>query len=129
MLLDTAQACSTLPFWNGVWPKLRDLASPQIAESVARGALAAGSEFPAALKAVYDWLRPVEHLDFLIHRMGKSEFCSRFPADALNLLHSLISEQRWIPSEFARCLDKIAQVAPALAPDIRYIRLRDLARQ
>ncbi|MBB6557524.1 hypothetical protein HNP48_000188 [Acidovorax soli] len=118
-----------LPFWNGVWPKSRDLASPQIAESLARTALAAGSEFPAALKAVYDWLRPVEHPDFLIHRLDKSEFCSRFPADALSLLHSLISEQRWIPSEFARCLDKIAQAAPTLAQDIRYMRLRNIARQ
>lgn len=50
------------PFWQYVWPKSRDLATPNISESLARLCIAASSEFPAALTAVRDWLR--ERFDY-----------------------------------------------------------------
>jgi hypothetical protein len=55
------------PFWQNVWPKSRDLATPDISKSLARLCIAAGSEFPAALTAVLGWLRPIEHPYYVIH--------------------------------------------------------------
>ncbi|MCV5934801.1 hypothetical protein OFO87_32280, partial [Escherichia coli] len=50
------------PFWQQVWPKSRNLATPRISESLTRMVIAARGEFPAALAVVQDWLQPLEHL-------------------------------------------------------------------
>lgn len=55
------------PFWHHVWPKSRDLATPSISESLARLSIAAGSEFPAALATLQDWICPIEHPNYVIH--------------------------------------------------------------
>jgi hypothetical protein len=50
-----------LPFWEEIWPKSNDLASSADADSLACLCIAAGGEFPSALKTVEDWLRVVQH--------------------------------------------------------------------
>jgi len=67
------------PFWQEVWPKSRNLASNSIAESLAVLSIAAGGEFPSALAAVVDWLRPIEHLHYVVHKLDESGLCARFP--------------------------------------------------
>ena len=116
-------------FWQQVWPKSRDLATPRIAESLTRLIIAARGEFPAALAAVQDWLQPIEHPNYVVHLLQESGFCSRYPADALRLLDSVIADQQWAPRELGQCLDEIGQVAPKLVQDARYMRLQEYSRR
>jgi hypothetical protein len=95
------------PFWQRIWPKSRDLASDVIAESLARMCIAADSEFPAALGTVVDWLRPIEHPHYVVHRLHESGLCDRFPEAALRLLDTVIDDQPWPPQELRQCLGKL----------------------
>ncbi|MBE0588213.1 MAG: SIR2 family protein [Hydrogenophaga sp.] len=117
------------PFWQSVWPKSRDLATPRIAELLTRLIIAAGSEFPHALTAVQDWLRPIEHPHFVVHLLHESGLCNRFPADALRLLDAVIHDQQWSSRELGKCLDEIAQAEQDLAQNTRYQRLREYSRR
>ncbi|MBY6193066.1 SIR2 family protein [Marinobacter hydrocarbonoclasticus] len=117
------------PFWQQIWPKSRDLATPRIAESLTRLVIAARGEFPAALATVQDWLQPVEHPDYVIHLLHESGLCRRFPAEALLLLNVVIADQQWAPRELGQCLDEIAQTAPQLAQDAQHQRLREYFRR
>jgi hypothetical protein len=116
-------------FWHQIWPKSRDLATPRIAESLTRLVIAARGEFPAALAAVQDWLQPIEYPDYVAHLLHESGLCRRFPTEALLLMNAVIADQQWAPRELAQCLDEIAQAAPNLAQDARYLRLREYFRR
>jgi hypothetical protein len=116
-------------FWQGVWPKSRDLASKSIAESLARLCIAAGGEFPSALAAVVDWLRPIEHPHYVVHRLHESGLSARFPEAALRLLDAILTDQPWAPRELGQCLEAIAQAMPDLRKDHRYQRLAEYARR
>lgn len=117
------------PFWQRVWPKSRNLASNSIAESLARMCIAAGGEFPSALAAVVDWLLPIEHPDYVVHRLYEAGLCVRFPDAALQLLDAILDDQPWAPREVRQCLDAIAQASPELGQDVRYQRLVDCDRR
>ena len=117
------------PFWQQIWPKSRDLATPRIVESLARLVIAARGEFPVVLATVRDWLQPIEHPHYVVHLLDESGLCSRYPVDALNLLDAVIADQQWPPGELGQCLDEIAQVAPPLAQDARYRRLHEYVRR
>ncbi|MGE3151856.1 MAG: anti-phage defense-associated sirtuin Dsr1 [Nitrospiraceae bacterium] len=117
------------PFWQHVWPKSRNLATPRIGESLTRLIIAARTEFPAALTAVQDWLQPIEHPHYVVHRLHESGLSARFPADALRLLDAVIGDQQWAPPELGQCLDEIVQAAPQLAQDARYQRLSEYFRR
>ncbi len=117
------------PFWQYVWPKSRDLATPRIAESLTRVIIAARSEFPAALAAMQDWLQPIEHPHYVVHLLYESHLCMRFPADALHLMDTVIADQQWAPKELGQCLDEIVQAVPQLAQDVRRQRLREYSRR
>ena len=117
------------PFWQYVWPKSRDLATPRIAESLTRLVIAVRSEFPAALAAMQDWLQPIERPDYVVYLLHESGLCSRFPADALRLLDAVVADQQWAPRELGQCLDNIEQSSPELAQDTRFQRLRVYLRR
>ncbi len=117
------------PFWQEIWPKSRHLATPQIAESLTRMVIAARAEFPAALDAVWDWLQPIEHLDYVVHLLHASGLCSLYPANALRLLDAVIDDQQWGARELGQCLDQIEQATPNLAQDARYLKLREYSRR
>jgi len=117
------------PFWQQIWPKSRDLASPRIAESLTRLAIASVGEFPAALAAVQHWLQPLDYPDYAVNLVQTSNLCRRFPAEALQLLNIVIADQQWAPQELAQCLDQIAEAAPNLAQDTNYGRIRDFLRR
>ena len=116
------------PFWHDIWPKSRSLATPRMADSFARLAIAAGSEFPAALATVEDWLQPIEHPDYIVHLLQESDLCTRFPEESLTLLRTLITDQIWGLDNLKQCLDKIAQASPELSQDARLIRLYNILR-
>lgn len=116
------------PFWQNVWPKSRDLATSRIAESLTRLIIAARSEFPAALAAMQDWLQPIEHPYYVVHLLHESGLCIQFPADALHLLDSVITDQQWIPQEFGQCLNEIVKASPQLEQESSCRRLREYSR-
>lgn len=115
-------------FWQHIWPKSRSLATPQIAQSLARMTIAAGSEFPAALAATKDWLQPIEHPDYVIHLLHESQLSAQFPEDVLHLLNAIIANQQWVPRELGQCLDTIKETTPKLAGDTRFKRLLEYSR-
>lgn len=117
------------PFWQAVWPKSRDLATPRIAESLIRMAIAAGSEFPAALAAVRDWLMPIDHPDYIVHLLNESDLCQRFPSDVLTLLDAIVLDQQWFAPRLGRSLRMLSDAAPPLARDPRYQRLVEFTRR
>lgn len=78
-------------FWQQVWPKSLDLATPRIAESLTRLIIAARGEFPAALAAVQDWLQPIENPHYVVHLLHESGLYDRFPAEA-HLLDGIIRD-------------------------------------
>lgn len=117
------------PFWQNIWPKSRDLATPRISESLTRMVIAARGEFPAVLTAVQNWLKPIEHPDYIVHLLHESGMCSRYPADALALLNAVITDQEWRPRELGQCLDQIGQADTALGQDARYKRLNEYFRR
>jgi hypothetical protein len=102
------------PFWHHVWPKSRDLASNSIAESLALLTIAAREEFPVALSAVIDWLSPLKHPHFVVHRLHESGLAKRFPGDTLRLLNAVIDDQPWAPRELGECLNAISQASPEM---------------
>jgi len=117
------------PFWQNIWPKSQQLASNSIAQSLARLSIAARGEFPSALSAVLDWLRPIEHPDYVIHRLHESGLAGRFPEDALRLLNAVLDDQPWVPRELGQCLDAISLASPTLLQDHRCRRLAEYARR
>ena len=117
------------PFWQQIWPKSRDLATPRIAESLTRLVIAARGEFPAALAAVQDWLQAIEHPHYVVLLLHESGLCRRFALEALLLLNAVLADQQWAPRELGHCLDEIAQAAPNLVQDARYLRLREYSRR
>jgi len=116
-------------FWQRIWPKSRDMASSSIAESLTRLSIAAGNEFPSALAAVGDWLRPIEHPDYVVHLLHESGLSARFPETALRLLVAILTDQSWAPRELGQCLHAIAQAMPVLQQDHRHQKLSEYARR
>ena len=117
------------PFWQQCWPKSRNLASNGIAETLARISIAAGDEFPSALTAVIEWLRPIEHPHYVVHRLHKSGLSIRYPSAALRLLDAILKDQPWAPRELGQCLTAIADAAPELSEDPRFKRLLVYSRR
>ena len=117
------------PFWQNVWPKSLSLASKRVGELLARLSIAAGSEFPAALTAVFHWLQPIDHPSYVAHLLLASGLCSQFPDDALRLLSAILKDQPWVPRDLLQCLEKITEAKSSLGQDSRYLKLMDYARR
>lgn len=117
-----------LPFWERVWPKSNDAMSSGNAGSLARLCVAAGNEFPSAVSAIGDWLRTVEHPDFVIHRLHESRLVGRFPETALRFLDAILrGRPLWGPRELRDCLDAILQARSDLGREPSFMRLDQYA--
>jgi len=117
------------PFWQAVWPKSRQLASKVLAEQFARLAIAAGDEFPAALHTMQDWLKPLMHPDYIIHKLESLDLCSRFPKEALQLLYAIVDEHSFVHNSLGKCLEAISQTLPGLQQDLKYQKLMEYHRK
>lgn len=119
-----------LLFWEKFWPKSHDRASDASAESFARLCIAAGDEFSSAIAAIGNWLRVIQYPRDVICRLQNSGLSSRYPEDALRLLHSILGDQpSGLPPEIRQCLDAIKQANPDLSKDQRFMRVYELARK
>jgi hypothetical protein len=115
-----------LPLWEKIRPEFNDQVSKDSADSLALLCIAAGGEFPSAMKAIGNWLRVVQYPDYVIHRLWDSGLSDRFPEDALQLLFVTVGDQ---PSELRQCLDAISDANSDLRWDHRYMKLDELARR
>jgi hypothetical protein len=119
-----------LPFWEKIWPKSNDRVSGASAESLARLCIAAGDEFPSAMKVVGNWLHAIQQPDYVIRRLEKSGISARFPEDALRLLSIILSDQPpWLSPALRQCLSAIETAAPVLVQDRKFMKLDELARK
>lgn len=120
-----------LPLWKHIWPKSRNLLTSQMTVSLARLIIATGDEFPSALNNVLNWLVPVEHPYYVVHRLHESGLCTRFPVEATLLLGSILTDdnRQWVSNEYGACLNEIIQAEPKLEQDAQYSRLRDYFRK
>lgn len=107
-------------FWHDVWPKSHELNSKGIAEHLARLAIAARGEFPAAMRELQYWFSPQTHPDDIVHLLWRSGLCERFPQDALQLLSAIIDERSSLPGDLEKCLKSILQAWPEARHDTRY---------
>jgi hypothetical protein len=117
------------PFLQQIWPKSRNLATSSSSESLARLAIAARGEFPAAYAAVRGWLHPIEHPHYVIHRLYESGLCIRFPSETLLLLNAVLTELLWAPDDLRKCLDQMTQANQQLTQDARYQRISENLRR
>ena len=115
------------PFWQDIWPKSLDLVSVGIAELLALMSIAAGEKFPDAVKLIHDWLQPLEYPHHVVHRLQESDFCVKFPIEALRLLDAVISDQPWSLHKLEQCLTDILQARPEIKNDRRYQKLKGYA--
>jgi hypothetical protein len=118
-----------VPFLRAVWPSSSAVASPSIAEKFGQLCVAAGEAFPAALVTLRSWLQPVEHPDYVVHRLHLAGIGSKFPEAALDFLNLVVGDERqWPPSELGDCLKAIRSAASQLEDDDRYQRLLNYLR-
>ncbi len=117
------------PFWHDVWPKSHNFNSKRIAELLAHLAIAAGDEFPAAMRELQHWLEPQAYPDYTVHLLWESGLCDRYPEEALQLLSAVIEESSSSSGELEKCLQSIAQAWPDGRHDTRYRRLQEFLRR
>lgn len=121
------------PYLRSIWPKSREHVSQATAESLGRLCVAAQEEFPEALTTLRAWLQPLDHPDYLVHRLHEAGLCRQFPDSALTYLDLVISDSApWPPTDLKNCLVDIEANADHqldLAEDRRYQRLMDYLRR
>ncbi len=82
------------------------------------------------MAAVGNWLRVVQHPDYVISRLHESGMSARFPEEALQLLFLILGDHpSWLTSELRHCLDAIGRANPILRQDHRFLRVDELARK
>ena len=94
-----------------------------------------GVSFPAVYFAVKKFLVPVETNEHPFYRFtreinGEEPITTRFPEATLDLMDSVTPMVLTRPAyELPKVLAAIAEAAPALTSDIRYLRLIDLVER
>lgn len=118
------------PYLNNIWPKAIDVITPAISANFARLCVAAGDAFPEAVRELANWLRAPDHPDFIVHQLHESKLSGRYPAEALSMLTSVISDDaQWLSNDLVLCLDDIIAARPDLQDDNRHRRLRVLSER
>ena len=113
------------PFWNSAWPKMQNPVSPDLAEPLARLAIAARGAFPDAVSAIKPFLVPLKNLMLVVPILKESGLCASYPKDALMLLAKTIDGGHWIPpGEIEACMRDLVNAAPELARTRDYQNLR-----
>ncbi|HBT97340.1 MAG TPA: hypothetical protein DEB25_06790 [Desulfobulbaceae bacterium] len=144
------------PFWKEVRPKSKNWLSPEISQSLAELCLAAGDEFPAALKMLGNWLKPhpsyyslvsrfyhktletisradsKEHLDKM-EAGPQAALLKNFPEESLQFLVAIIptDPSSWWGGreELQQCLKDIAEAKPELRDDRHWQELNENCRR
>lgn len=118
-----------LPFWVNTWPKSRERSSSRIVESLVKMCIGTKNEFPNALSTINGQLKPIEHPDYLVRLLEKSDLPRIYPDEALHLLGDIIDGSKYPPTKLRDCLNCISATKPDLQQDKTYIRLNEYLRQ
>ena len=121
-----------VPFWQKVWPKKRELATPEISAILFRMILIEPEIFPDTFDLIKDWLQPHKyHSDLL--ELSESGLCKQHPGLVLELLNLIIPEEItgfYSLTDYLRaCLDEIRSTDANLVNDLRYRRLDEFERK
>lgn len=113
-------------FIKVVWPKKSLAISSDISEAFARLCITANENVAMAWDLLKPFIREVNHPDYIVYSLSKTEICQANPRVALELLSSVIGENRdWPSRELSTCLDQIQNADRNLEQDRNFIRLRD----
>ena len=87
--------------------------------------VAAGGEFPDAVKVISPWLSPVSDYSFAVTLLHEAGLCKKFPSDSLELLARTVdTETEWgPPSKLQACLKEIKETDASLEKDAPYMEL------
>ncbi len=119
-----------LPYFKLVWPKSRDVMTPEISERLGRLCVATQGAFPEAVRMLRAWLQPLEFPHYLVQLLNQAELSKQFPSDALAFLDAVIGDSAdWLPKEVKQCLEEVSTAEPVLANDRRFVRLRELCER
>lgn len=114
------------PFWNTIWPKDKKLATPKLAQEMAKLCIAAKELFPNALDMLEGWLKPLEYPYYVVRLLADSGLCEQFPSQALKFLDAVIGGSFIDLSQLEKCLNRIKESSSSLAEDKGYKRLGQL---
>ncbi len=118
-----------LPFWKTIWPKSKDKTLNDHPESFALLCIAAGNEFPSAIKEIKNWLQVIQNPYHVIQCLQKSNLSVDFPEDALQLLVVIVNDNViLLPQELRQCLNAI-NANSTFSNDNGFIKLDALARK
>ena len=124
-----------VPFVNEVWPRERKYRTTASVRAWIGLLDDTSVSFPAVYFAVKKFLVPVETNEHPFYRFtreinGEEPITTRFPEATLDLMDSVTPMVLTRPAyELPKVLAVIAEAAPALTSDIRYLRLIDLVER
>lgn len=119
-----------LPYLKSIWPRFRDVITPEMSESLARLCVAAGDAFPEAFEELKHSLQAIEHPDYIVHLLHDAKLSERFSEVALAFLSIVIGDSaQWPGGDLGDCLQAIRNAAPVLETDARFQRLMEYLRK
>jgi hypothetical protein len=119
-------------FVEKAWPLERKYQTAATSQAFAELATEADDRFADVVKTILPLLGPVDHVDILVHRVGKEDgevesLATRFPAPMLAVLDRVIPDgPRTAPFNLREVLNEIADANPSLRQDNRWRRLNAL---
>ena len=124
-----------VPFMHGVWPRERRYRTVSSIQSWIDLLGVTGENFPAVYASVKQFLVPIGMCRYLAYRFtddldDKTPLTAQFPDEILDMVNRVTPTALTRPPyELPKILALIAEVAPALTSDHRYLRLIDLVER
>lgn len=113
------------PYMRSIWPQLGVPRAELVHMYLADLCIAAGKQFPDAVKTLKYWLKPLgQHAGYVVNLLHGAGHCKKWPKVALELLHRVVdTNYQWAPTKLGDCLKEITSAKEALRNDPRYLPL------
>ena len=109
-----------VPFFDDVWPKERRFLDASLTDSFIGVVIAAGNEFPAALKRLKPYMVSFDGGSQSLHYISSSQAPKTFPEDVLSLLWIVCGpDSRGTFYNMAEIIDRLLKADPKLEVDRR----------
>ena len=107
-------------FFENVWPKEREFLDVSLTDSFIGLVIAAGDEFPAALKRLKPYMVPFDGGSHGLHFISSSQAPEKFPDDVLSLLWKVCGpDSRGTFNMLSDIIDRLTKADPRLEVDRR----------
>lgn len=118
------------PYLHEIWPKSRNILTPELGKAFAELCAAAGDAFPDALRDLKIWLCPLPYPDLVLLRIKDRKICEKYPVEALEYLSAIINEatEHYGP-QLKDCLNAIVTARPELNASPQHEQLTVLLRK